>query len=264
MFATHNYMADFKFRRLLRLTLALCFGFPICEPGWSDEPHPAHWGEWLAHAQSALIVARQKLASTPIDNNAAAELGRAIFDRAEFATNDTERAALATQGIEVSRKLISRDPKSAPGHYYLGMNLGQLARTKSLGALKLVDEMEREFKIAELLDEKFDRAGPDRNLGLLYHEAPVIGSIGSRSKAHKYLERAAELAPDFPENRLNLAEASLKWREKKPLKRELDALQALWPAAKTNFTGLDWAATWHDWEQRKQALSDRAKAVLGK
>lgn len=56
---------------------------------------------------------------------------------------------------------VARDPKSAAGHYYLGMNLGQLARTKLLGALKLVDEMEREFKAAVALDERFDHA--DRN-----------------------------------------------------------------------------------------------------
>ena len=62
------------------------------------------------------------------------------------------------------------------------MNLGQLARTRGLSALKLVDQMEREFTRARDLDEHLDWAGPDRNLGLLYGDAPVIGSIGSRTR----------------------------------------------------------------------------------
>lgn len=208
------------------------------------------------------MSARQRFESDPTNHVAIWEFARAGFDRAEFATNDTERAALAVLGIDACRKLIARDPKSAPGHYYLGMNLGQLARTKLLGALKLVDEMEREFKAAAALEERFDHAGPQRNLGLLYYEAPVLGSIGSRTKARKHLERAVELAPDFPENRLNLAEAYLKWRDKQPLKRELEALQKLWPAAKTNFVGADWEAAWQDWTRRERQLHENSEALL--
>ena len=64
------------------------------------------------------------------------------------------------------------------------MNLGQLARTELLGALKLVKEMEREFKTAADLDKQFDYAGPERCLGLLYRDAPGWpASIGSRRKA---------------------------------------------------------------------------------
>ena len=101
------------------------------------------------------------------------------------------------------------------------MNLGQLARTKGLGALKLVDQMEREFSRARELDEQLDYAGPDRNLGLLYRDAPAIGSVGSRTRAREHLKRAVELAPQYPENRLNLIEAYLKWGERTGAYREL-------------------------------------------
>ena len=46
------------------------------------------------------------------------------------------------------------------GHYYLAMNLGQLARTEMIGALKIVKEMENEFEIAADIDPRFDHAGP--------------------------------------------------------------------------------------------------------
>ena len=216
----------------------------------------------INRAQQIFCAAQQRFASEPTNTVAAWEFARAGFDRAEFSTNNAERAALAIQGIDACRQALARDAKSAPAHYYLGMNLGQLARTKLLGALRMVGEMERAFKTAATLDEHFDYAGPDRCLGLLYYEAPVIGSVGSRTKARKHLERAVELEPGFPENRLNLAEAYLKWREKKLLQRELEALEKLQPAARTNFPGADWEAAWGDWSRREKKLRENAAALL--
>ncbi|MFO1515171.1 MAG: hypothetical protein U1F83_20090 [Verrucomicrobiota bacterium] len=211
----------------------------------------------LARAQEVFVTAQKLYEAEPTNNVAAWQFARATFDRGEFATNDTERAAIAVQGIAACRKLIQRDPKCAQAHYYLGLNLGQLARTKLLGALPLVSEMEGGFKTARQLDEHFDYAGPDRFLGQLYFQAPGWpASVGSQSKARKHLERATELAPDYPENRLNLAEASLKWHDKKLVQRELEALEKLWPAAKTNFAGADWEAFWADWQPRYDKLCE--------
>lgn len=178
----------------------------------------------------------------------------ACFDYADFATNKTERAALADQGIAACRQLLARYTNSVAAHFYLGMNLGQLARTKSLGALKLVREMEKEFKTAAELDKHFDYAGPERNLGLLYRDAPGWPvSVGSRRKAREFLESAAQLAPDYPENRLNLIESDLKWKDCIAAKKELGALEALWPVAQTNFTGEKWEQSWDDWSTRRAA-----------
>jgi len=180
---------------------------------------------------------------------------RACYDYADFATNDTERATIAVQGIAASREVLARRPNSAPGHYYLGMNLGQLARTEILGALKLVREMEREFKTADDLDDHFDYAGPARCLGLLYRDAPGWpASIGSRRKAREWLEHAVKLAPDYPENRLNLIESRLGWDDRPGAESELKALEALWPKAQTNFVGVAWEQSWSDWTIRKKAV----------
>lgn len=214
----------------------------------------------LAHAQEVYLAAQAQYDAEPTNNVAGWEFARAAFQRGEFSTNDTERAALAVQGIGACRKVLERDSKSVPAHYYLGLNLGQLARTKLLGALSLVSEMEGSFKTARQLDEEFDYAGPDRFLGQLYFRAPGWpASVGSQSKARKHLTRAVELAPDYPENRLNLAEASLKWRDKKLTQRELEALEKLWPSAKTNFAGADWAAFWSDWQPRYDKLLESGR-----
>jgi len=190
--------------------------------------------------------------NTPSDLNW--HFGQACFDWAEYASNDTQRAEVANLGIAACRALIAIQSNSAPAHYFLGMDLGELAQTKWLGALSIVSEMEREFKTARRLDEKFDFAGPDRNLGLLYHEAPSFGSIGDQGKAKTFLEAAVQIAPDYPENRLNLIEAYLKWSDRVAARRLLDALEAALPDARKQFTGPEWTASWLDWKQRLAKL----------
>lgn len=246
--------------RLLFLTTLVGFGFNFS--AWGGESGGKQ-AIFAARARENFEAAQQRHLAEPTNAVVAWEFARACFDRAEYATNDTERVIIADQGIAACRRLLARAAGSAPAHYYLGMNLGQLARTKTLGALRIVDEMEREFKAARQRDEHFDFAGPDRNLGLLYFEAPAFASVGSRSKARQHLERAAELSPDYPENRLNLAEAYLKWADNNGAARELKALDKLWPKAHTNFTGEAWAASWSDWEARlkraRKTIEERAK-----
>jgi tetratricopeptide (TPR) repeat protein len=192
----------------------------------------------------------------------ALKFARVCFDYADFATNDTERASIARQGIAACRQLIAHETESASAHYYLAMNLGQLARTETLGALKTVREIEREFKTAAGLDEHFDYAGPERGLGLLYRDTPGwLVSIGSRHKARQWLERAAKLAPDYPENHLNLVESYLQWHDPADARRELEALDALWPGAQTNLAGEAWERSWDDWSTRRDTVRKRLNEI---
>jgi tetratricopeptide (TPR) repeat protein len=212
-----------------------------------------------ARAKRAFWEARARYDAEPRNAQAAWQFARACFDRADVATNSAERAEIAEQGIAVCRELIAREPKLAPAHYYLGMNLGQLAQTRGLSALKLVDQMQHEFSIARDLDEQLDYAGPDRNLGLLYRDAPAVASIGSRTKARRHLQRASELAPEYPENGLNLIEACLKWSDRNGARRELKTLEEIWPRARTNLTSETWAASWTDWDQRLKKVKKKVE-----
>lgn len=219
----------------------------------------------LSHAEEAAsekdaalesyLTAAQSFTSTSTEPAIAWQFGRACFDWAEFSTNDTQRAALAEEGIQACKKAIAADASLAPAHYYLGMNQGQLARTKGLGALKLVQEMEAHFRKARELDPDLDWGGPDRNLGLLYLEAPGWPvSVGNRNKARTHLVRAAELAPLFPENRLNLMEAYQRWKETGALQRELAAFDKTLPQARREFADDRWRWSWIRWENRHQTL----------
>jgi hypothetical protein len=214
--------------------------------------------KFAARAETEFHRAQIQFQSDAGNPTNAWQFARACYDFADFATDDVERATIAVQGVAACRQLIARDPKSAPAHYYLAMNLGQLARTELLGALKIVTQMEGEFKTAAGLDAHFDFAGPERNLGLLYREAPGWpASIGSKRKAREWLERAAKLAPDYPENLLNLAESDLQWHESDAAKLKLTALNSLWPQAQTNFTGEAWEQSWDDWSTRRAAAQKK-------
>src|SRR5262249_14211316 len=104
---------------------------------------------------------------------------RGCFDLADISSVSAQKAEFARQGIEAAQRSLALNTNSAPPHYYLGMNLGELADTKrNLSALKMTKEMEREFLAARAIDQLFDYAGADRNLGLLYMEAPALFSVG--------------------------------------------------------------------------------------
>jgi len=143
------------------------------------------------------------------------------------------------------------------------MDLGQLAQTKTLGALRIVQEMEREFKSARDLDARFDDAGPDRNLGLLLLSgAWWPASIGSRSKGAQHLERSVELAPDYPENHLCLLEAYLKWDDRKNVRRELKIVEELLPKARKVSPARPGAQSWADWDKRWKKIREKVKKVI--
>lgn len=236
---------------------------PAKPPG--DIPLASFSPKFAEAAERQLIAARKTFQADTNAVVAAWELGRACFWRGEFATSDEERAKLANEGIAVCRPLTIRSPTLPEGHYYLAMNLGQLARTKWLDALGIVKELERHLELADGMAPRLDYAGPARCLGQLYRDAPGWPiSVGNRNKARQQLLRALELAPEFPENRLNLIETWIEWKEKKLLQPELDAFAELLPKARKQFTGEAFAAYWDDWERRWKEAQAQAAELLRK
>lgn len=247
----------------IRKSASLAALLSLCAWGAAAEPQPAST-DFAARAERIYREAAATFDRSPTNVTAAWQFGRASFDWAEFAPDAARRAGIAERGIAACRMAVSMDTNLAAAPYYLGMNLGQLARTKTLGALKLVDEMETLFERARRLDERFDHAGPDRNLGLLYLEAPGWPvSLGSRSKARRHLARSVALAPDHPENRLNLLEARLRWRDD-DLQPDVEALAVLLPRARATLAGEEWLAAWTDWDRRWRDIQRRVTATAPK
>jgi tetratricopeptide (TPR) repeat protein len=210
---------------------------------------------FVAYAEKAYHVGLAKHNAEPNSVEATVQFARVSFNRAEFAANSSERAQLAEPAIEACERLLGSNETNAALHYYLGMNMGELARTKGIGALKLVRQMEKEFIRAAELDSDIDYAGPDRNLGSLYLEAPGWPtSIGNRSKARQHFMRAVQLAPDYPDNHISLLECYLKLGDDSAAQREAQIVFALLPKAREKLSGEGWAADWADWEARWHGL----------
>lgn len=218
--------------------------------------------KFAARAEENFHQAQKKFQSDESNPSNAVAFAHACYDFADFAKNDSQRAELANDGIDVCRKILESYSKNAAAHYYLAMNLGQLARTKSLGALKLVKQMEPEFLAALNLDKQIDFGGPARSLGLLYRDAPGWPmSIGSKRKAKMYLQQALQIAPEFPENLLVMAESDLKWNDRADAQKQLDTLNSIWAKAQKSLSGENWERDWADWMARRDAVREKLAEV---
>jgi len=190
------------------------------------------------------------------------QLARACYDWAEYATNDTQRAAIAHEGIQACQRAIELSPTNAAAHFYLGLNYGQLAQTKLLGALKLVEQMEETWNKTITIDPKYDYAGPHRALGILYRDAPGWPtSIGSKSKARQHLLKAVELCPEYPGNRLSLLESYAKWGEYRLVQQQAEATARFLEEARTRFAGEAWALDWQEWDRVWERTKAKASIV---
>ena len=220
---------------------------------------------FTGRAEKELLRAQKFFQVDTNDPAAAQQLARASFELAELSTNSPRQAEIARIGIEVCRQWLARASNSAPGHYYLALNLGELAEAEapSLAAYRRIYEVEREFQTAAALDVRLDFAGPARCLGLLYRDAPGWPiSIGSKRKTREWLDRAAALAPEFPENQLNLAETHFKWRQMEETEKALSRLAVIWPVAQTNLTGESWEKDWCDWNFRRQSVQSEFNCIF--
>lgn len=181
--------------------------------------------------------------------------GRAAFDWADAAATSREREAIAAEAIAALRVAEAAHPGNPGVHFYLGTNLGQLARTKTLGALKLVREMEQHFLESARLDPKFNHASAHRSLGILYNEAPGWpASVGNRAHARSQLETAVKLAPRHPDNWISLMEVLRDVEDWKALAESAPKYEALVPELRLEWTGPEWEKPWLDWDDRFAAL----------
>lgn len=223
-----------------------------------------------------VVVAQRRLEDlrrqfTPQSTNVALawQLGQACFDRAELAASDAEREALGLEGIESCRRATELSPTNAPAHYYLALNIGQVARTRRLSALKLVREMETELLETSRLDERLDYAGADRALALLYRDAPGWPvSVGSHKQARRHFQRAITVDPDYPGNRMAWAEFLVAEGEWDDAREQVRLLDALWERARQRLSGPEWASSWVEWQARleriRSRLEEKAPPARGK
>ena len=256
MIATPNSAPCF-WRHRAGAILGLCLVL-LCRLGApaADQPTPGPY----ARARSACTLAKQAWQKSPSAPDTAWQFAQACFDLAEL--DEEGRARIAQEAIDACRKSLKTNT-NAGNYYYLGLNLGQLARTKKLGALKLVDEMEVALKKAIDTEPKFDYAGPDRSLGMLYRDAPGWpASIGSRSKAKLHLAKAVQLAPEYPGNHISLIESFIAWGDLNAARTAVLKAEPHLRQARLELTGDRWKESWRDWDHSWERIRRRTDVDL--
>ncbi|RMD96802.1 MAG: hypothetical protein D6812_16405 [Deltaproteobacteria bacterium] len=179
---------------------------------------PEGWEGALSAYEAAISV-------NPAAVEACWKGAKAAFLLAFSGDSSERRLHFARRGEGFALRGIEQDPDCAPCHYYLALNLGLHAREAPLEAPTLVKSLIEEGKKAAALDPTFDHAGPYRLLGRVYTQLPPPpASFGDPDLAVGYLERAVELAPDYPPNRLHLAEAQMALEEAEAARTLLVAL----------------------------------------
>jgi len=215
----------------------------------------------LAHSNYARQVYLDKkvlATKNQTDLEATWQFAKSCFDYADFSKNDSQRESLALQGIEAARHAVQLNVSSSPSHYVLALNLGQLARTRTLSALQIVQEMEEEFLKAIALDPKVDHAGPHRALGILYRDAPSWPvSLGNRKKARSHLHKAIQLFPDYPGNSLSFLEVLAELGDDKTVCQQIPATRMILDQARTKLIGPAWASSWAEWDARWSAIQKK-------
>lgn len=242
---------------------ALILAFSLLHPEpTSGQPPPPGPGSSrttaTAEAQRRLDDLRRSFAGPSTNVTLAWQLGRACFDRAELAGAPAEREALGLEGIRACRRGIELAPTNAPSHYYLALNLGQVARIRRLSALKLVREMETELLATTRLDEHLDHAGADRALALLYRDAPGWPvSVGNHQLARRHFQRSIAIEPDYPGNRMAWAEFLVEEGEWSAVRRQVQHLQEGWEGARRRLAGPSWESSWIEWQARLDRIQAR-------
>ncbi len=128
----------------------------------------------------------------------------------------TERERHVRNGITYVNTALKLQPEGVEARFYhgvLGGLLGDLDNRYGLDAVRQI-----ESRMTGLIEQGADIAhgGPQRVYGVLLLRAPgPPASIGSLRNARKQLEAAVEIAPEWPENQLYLAEWELAWADDK-------------------------------------------------
>jgi len=142
------------------------------------------------------------------------ELAAAIAENAQRSERESDpriRSGLAAEASRYADACLARQPGDAACLYGRAVALGLEARAHPTRAGELLKIMLDYLARAEAADAGYDNGGPARVTGLVLIRAPgwPLGP-GDVDAGLAAARRAADLRPEYPPNRLALAEALAK------------------------------------------------------
>ncbi|MCB2225573.1 MAG: TRAP transporter TatT component family protein [Desulfarculaceae bacterium] len=159
----------------------------------------------LAKAKEAAALYEKALAADPKSEEAAWKLARAEYWVGMHSPKDA-KLAIFEKGVNAAKRAIAINPKSLPGHYWLGVSYGVYGSAKGImESLSLVDPIKEEMATVIKLDPNYEAGGPYRVLGRLYFKLPGLFG-GDNDKAIENLKIAVKKGPHRYINQIYLAE----------------------------------------------------------
>lgn len=162
---------------------------------------------------------------------------------------------LARKGISSAERCLMRAPENAGCYYWHAVNTGLYYRAKIVGYQTGIKRMIEDCKQVMNINPGYDHAGAYRMLGQIYTQLPQTGARADSTTrdlplAEDYLKKAVQLAPDYPENHLALAETYL---EEKKFAEAFDAL------SKSKVLAPQWKhdLSYDDWNEQMQGLEKK-------
>jgi tetratricopeptide (TPR) repeat protein len=208
-------------------------------------------------AMNALVAVDKGLAIDPRSYDLNFRGAQAAAWLTEEFTEKHRRADVAKKGIDYATHAVEVDGGRVEGHYYLGINIGQEATTKTVGGYPLVPKVIKQAEAAVKIDERYDHAGPLRLLGSVYAKAPPWpASVGDVDEGLKYLSRAVQLAGDDPQNHLLYADALLSDGQLDKAENEYKKVLEVQP-------GTEWGHRLPTWRKEAQDGIDRIARKRG-
>lgn len=170
-------------------------------------------------ALSVLGACARKPPMTAIDRMDGPQLIEAAQYAARVAQSVAGHKAKSTQkswaikGKAYAARCIEISPETPECYYWRAVNTGLYHQVRVIGYQDGIKQM---LKDCELMIDRgrgdYDHAGPYRIQGQIYTQLPQTGGrpdsvVRDLDKALLLLEKAVEIAPTYPENRIALAQA---------------------------------------------------------
>lgn len=174
----------------------------------------------LAKAQQAADLYQQVLKADPKSEEAAWKLARTLYWVGSHAAKD-QQVDIFDRAVKAGQQAVAINPKSLPGHYWLGVAYGVYGNAKGvMKSLSLVNPIKQEMALVIQMDPNYEAGGAYRVLGRLYFKLPGLFG-GDNALAIKNLKTSVAKGPQRYLSHIYLAEVLIDEGQKAEAKKYL-------------------------------------------